>query len=169
MSFSATRLALSHVGATGDQGPDLAACTDPQVHRLFWRGQPGHGPVCTQDVQDVQCRNLLAFPRATALSANARPAHDHRAGQCALPSRQTPGSISAPAYFPAEASVSATLQPTTRPDRAGVEAHSAPSDAQPLLRHARRLSPGRQHLLRPLAPTEPNPAQTMLHYLRRCV
>jgi hypothetical protein len=59
--------------------------------------------------------------------------------------------------------------PLARPDRAGVEAHSAPSDAQPLLRHARRRSPGRQHLLRPLAPTEPNPAQTMLHYLRRCV
>jgi hypothetical protein len=45
-----------------------------------------------------------------------------------LCNRISAGSISAPAYFSAEPSVSATLQPTARPDRAGVEAHSAPKE-----------------------------------------
>jgi hypothetical protein len=67
------------------------------------------------------------------------------------------------------AAVLAALQPTTRPDRASLEADAAARDTQSLLRHAARGAQGGQRVLRSLAPTERRVTTIMLHYLSRCV
>ena len=169
MSLSATRLALSHVGASGGPGPHFAACAHPQVCRLFWSRPSAHRAVRAQDVQGVQCPNLPALPHAVAALSTARPPYDPHPRQRSLPSCCDPGSFPAPAGCALETGVSSTLQPTARADRAGLETDSPPSNAQPLLSYTWRSAQSRQHLLQSLASSERDLAQTMLHYLRRRV
>ena len=119
--------------------------------------------------QVVQCRNLSALPRAVAAASNARSPYHSRAGQRSLPSRCNPGPVPAPAHCTLEASVSSTLQSSTGTHRAGLQADSPPSDAQPLLPYTRRSAQRRECLLQSLASPEHDPTETMLHYLRRCV
>ena len=169
MSLPATRFALPHVGTTGNQGPRLAACADPQVRRLLRCRQLAYRSVRTHDVPDLQRRDFPDFPQTTAAPANPRTAHDSRARQCSLSSRHTPGPVSTPERPTPASAVLATLQSATRPDRASLETDSAPRDAQSLLRHASRSAAGGQRLLRPLASAELGVTPPMLHYLRRCV
>ena len=169
MSLPTTRFALPDVGTAGDQGPDLAACTDPQIDRLLRRSQPAHRAVRTHDVQGVQCDYVQALSRTTAATSGAPSSHDRGARQRPLPPRRTPGSVPAATCPTPAAFVSATLQPATRLDRACLEADSASGDTQPLLPYARRCSQSCQRLLQSLAPAEPNIVPTMLHYLSRHV
>ena len=175
MSLSATRLALSHVGAPGGQGPHFAACSHPQGCRLFWSSPFAHRAVRAQDLQGVQCRNLPALPHAVAALSTARPPYDPHPRQRSLPSCCDPGSFPAPAGCALETGVSSTLQPTARADRAGLETDSTASNAQPLFPYTRRSTQSRQCLLQSLAPTKYDLAkimlhyEMMLHYLRRCV
>src|SRR5215831_17639235 len=166
MSLSATRLALSQVGAPRGKRPDFAACSHPQIRRLLWRGQSAHRSVRAQDLQGVQCRNVPALPRAVAAVSNARPPHHPRARQRSLPSCCDPGPVPAPACCTLETAVSSTLQSAARADRAALETDSAASNAQPLLPHTRRRAQSRQRLLQSLALSERDLAETMLHYLR---
>ena len=169
MSLPATWFALSHVGTAGGQGPDPAACADPQVDRLLWGRQLAHREVCPSDVQSVQRRDLPALPRTTAASSSAPSLYDRGARQCSLSSRRAPGSIPAPPCSTPETAISAALQSAARLDRERLEADSALGNSQSLLRHARRGARGRQRVLRSLAWAESCLATTMLHYLRRRV
>src|SRR6266478_2396697 len=169
MSLPAARFALPYVGPAGDQGPDPAPCTDPQVRGLFWCRQFEQRPIRAHDVPRLQRRNVSEFPPATAASANPGTAHAPRARQCPLPPRETPGSIPALSCPRSAAAVLAALQSTTGSHRASLEADSAPRDTQSLLRHAARGTQRGQRVLRPLAPTEYCIATIMLHYLSRCV
>jgi len=169
MPLSTTRLALPHVGTAGDQRPHPAACADPQVRGVLWRGQLEQRSVRAHDVQGVQRPDLPTFSQATAAPTSPTPTHDRGARQRPLSSCSTAGPIPARACSTPETSVSATLQSAARFDRASLETDSTPGDPQPLLRDPRRGAPGRQCLLRPLASAESNLAQAMLHYLRRCV
>jgi hypothetical protein len=169
MSLSATWLALPHVGTAGNQGPDPAACADPQVRGLFRRRQFEQRPIRTHDVPYLQRRDFPEFPQATAAPANPGTANAPRARQCPLPSRETPRPVPAlPCTTPA-AVVPAALQSTTGPHRASLEADPTPRHAQPLLRHSPRGTEGGQRVLRPVAPTKYGITTTMLHYLSRCV
>jgi len=175
MSLSATRLALSHVGASGGQGPHFAACSHPQVCRLFWSRQSAHWAVRAQDLQGVQCPNLPVFPHAVAALSTARPPHDPHPRQRSLSSCGDPGFLPSPTRCIHETAVSSTLQPAARADRAGLETNSTASNAQPLFPYTRRSTQSRQCLLQSLAPTKYDLAKIMLHYkmmlhyLRRCV
>src|SRR6266702_1860833 len=169
MSLPTTRFALPHVGTTGNQGPDPAACANPQVRRLLWRRQLAQWPVRSHDVRDFQRRHVPELSEASAAPADTGTAHDAGTGQRSLSSRDPLGAIFAPPRSTSAAGVSAAIQPATRPDRTSLEADPAPRDAQPVLRNASRSAQGRQRLLRPLAPTQQSAASLMLHYLRRCV
>jgi hypothetical protein len=169
MPFPATRLALSHVGTAGNQGPHLAARADPKVRGLLRRRQFGHRSVRTHDVRDLQRRNVPELSEAAAAPKDLRTTHDPRARQRPLPSRTTPGHVFAPPCSGPAAAVSAALQPATCPDRASLETGTAPGDAQSLLRNASRSAESCHRLLRSLAPTEHSVASPMLHYLRRYV
>jgi hypothetical protein len=175
MSLSATRLALSHVGAPGGQGPHFAACSHPQVCRLFWSSQSAHWAVRAPDLQGVQCTNLPALPHAVAALSTARPPHDPHPRQRSLSSRCDSGPLPSPTRCTPETAVSSTLQPAARADRASLETDSVPSNTQPLLPYTRRSTPSRQCLLQSLASTKCDLAKIMqhyaimLHYLRRCV
>lgn len=169
MSFPATRFALPHVGTAGNQGSHPAACAHPQICGLFWCRQLAYRSVRTHDVPNLQRRDFPDFPQTTAAPTNARTAHDPRTRQCSLSSRPAPGPVSTPERPTPAPPVPATLQSSTRPDRASVEADSAPRDAQSLLRNASRGAAGGQRLLRWLASTQQSAASTMLHYLRHCV
>src|SRR5215831_18084711 len=151
MSLSATRLALSQVGAPRGKRPDFAACSHPQVRRLLWRGQSAHRSVRAQDLQGLQCRNVPALPRAVAAVSNARPPHHPRARQRSLPSGGDPGPVPAPACCTLEATISSTLQSAARADRAGLETNSTLSNAQSLLPYTRRSAQSRQRLLQSVA------------------
>ncbi len=169
MSLPAAWLALPDVGTAGNQGPNPAACADPQVCGLLRGRQFEQRPIRTHDVPDLQRRDFPEFPQAVAAPANPGTAHAPRARQCPLPSCETPGAIPALPCPRSAAAVLATLQSTTRPYRASLEADSAPRDTQPLLRHAARGAQGGQRVLRPVAPTERRVTTIMLHYLSRCV
>ena len=169
MSLPATRFALSHVGTAGNQGPCLAARLDSKVYCLFRCRQFDHRSVHTHDVHDLQRRHLPELSQAVAAPKEARAAHDPDTRQRPLPSRITPGRVSAPPCSRSKATVSAALQSATGPDRASLEADPAPGDSQPLLCDAYRSAQSRQRLLRPLAPTKQSTAPPMRHYLRRCV
>src|SRR5271168_4850602 len=169
MSLPAAWLAVPDVGATGNQGPDPAPCADPKVRGLLRCRQFGQRPVRAHDVPDLQRRDLPEFPQAAAAPANPRPADALGARQCPLPSREAPEAIPAPSYSRSAAAVLAALQSATRPDRASLEADSAPRDTQSLFRHAARGAQGGQRVLRSMAPTERRITKTMLHYLSRCV
>jgi len=169
MSLPAARFALSYVGPPGNQGPHLAACTDPQIRGLLRRRQLAHRSVRAHDVSDLQRRHFPGFPQATAAPTNPWTPNDRRTRQCPLSSRATPGPIPASSCPAPATAVPAALQPATCPDRAGLETDPAPRDAQPLLRNASRRAEGRQCLLRSLAPIEQRVASSMLHYLRHCV
>jgi len=169
MSLPATRLALSHVGTAGNQGPHPAACADPQVGGLFWRRQFGHRAVRTDDVPDLQRCNVPHFPQAVAAPTNARTPNDRCARQCPLSSRQTPGRLSSSPCPTVAPALPAAVQPATRSYRTSVEAHSAARNSQPLLRNAPRRTESRRRLLRSLASAQQGAASLMLHYLRRCV
>ena len=169
MSLPATWLALPNVGTAGNQGPDPAACTDPQVRGLLRCRQPVQRPVRAHDVPNLQCRDFPEFPRATAAPANPRTAHAPRARQRPLPSREAPGALPALSCTRPAAAIPAALQPTTCPHRASLEADPAPRNTQPLLRHPARGAQGGQCVLRPVAPTERRVTTIMLHYLSRCV
>lgn len=175
MSLSAARLALPHVGASGGQRPHFAACSHPQVGRLFWSRQSAHWAVRAQDLQSIQCPNLPALPHAVAALPTARPSHDPHPRQRSLSSCCNPGSLPSPTRCTHESAVSSTLLPAARADRAGLEADAVPSNTQPLLPDTRRSTPSRQCLLQSLASTKCDLAKIMLHntmmlhYLRRCV
>jgi len=169
MSLPAARFALPHVGSAGDQGPDPAACTDPQVRGLLRCRQLEQRPIRTHDVPHLQRRDFPEFPEATAAPANPGTTDAPRARQCPLSSRETPGAIPAFSCTRSAPAVLAALQSTTRPHRASLEADSAPRDTQPLLRYAARGAHGGQRVLRSLAPTERCVTTIMLHYLSRCV
>ena len=169
MSLPTTRLALPHVGGSGNQRPDPAACPDPKVRGMFRRGQSGQWKVRAHDVQDLQRRHLSALSQATAASTHTGPAHDPGSRQRSISSRHPPASLSAPQRTTPAAAVPAPLQPATRPDRAGLEAGPPLGNAQSLLRSASRCTRRRQRLLRSLAQTEQRIASPMLHYLGRCV
>ncbi len=169
MSLPATWLALPYVGAAGNQGPYLAACTDPQIRILLWRRQLEHRSVRAHDVSSLQRRDLPAFSQAAAVPTNAGTLNDRRPRQCPLPPCVTPRSLPASPYPAPAAAVPAALQPATGPDRAGLETHPASRDAQPLLRNTSRSARSGQRLLRSVASTEHRVAKIMLHYLRRCL
>jgi hypothetical protein len=151
MPLPATRLALSHVGTAGNQGPHLAACADPKVRGLLRR------------------RNVPALSQTAAAPKDLRTTHAPRARQRPLSSGTTLGLVFAPPCLRSAAAVSAALQPATCPDRASLETGPAPGDAQPLLRNASRSAESCHKVLRSLAPTEHCVAPLMLHYLRRYV
>lgn len=163
MSLPATRFALSHVGTAGNQGPHLAACADPKIRGLFRRRQFDHRSVRTHDVPNLQRRNIPELSQAAAAPKDSRTTHDPRTRQRPLSSRTPLGRVFAPPCPGSTAAVSAAIQPATRPDRASLETHPAPSDAQPLLRNASRSAESRQRLLRSLAPPEQSVAPPMLH------
>src|SRR5579863_237722 len=169
MSLPATRFALPHVGTAGNQGSHPAACAHPQVRGLFRCRQLAYRSVRTHDVRDLQRRHFPGLPDATAAPTNPRTAHDPRTRQCSLSSRHTPGPVSTPERPTPAPPVLATLQSSTRPDRAGLETDPAPRDAQSLLRNASRRDRKSTRLLRPLASAELGVTPPMLHYLRRCV
>jgi hypothetical protein len=169
MSLPTTRFPLPHVGGARNQGPDPAPCADPKVGGLLWGRQFGYRAVRTDDVPHLQRRYVPELPAAAASPANARTPHDRRARQRSLSSRKTPGRLPSSPCSTIAFAVPAALQPTTGPDRAGVEADSTPGYSQPLLRHAGRSAQSRQRLLRSLAQAQQGAASTMLHYLRRCV
>src|SRR5271167_635275 len=169
MSLPATWLALPNVGTAGNQGPDPAPCTDPQVRGLLRCRQLEQRPIRTHDVPHLQRRDFPEFPEATAAPANPGTTDAPRARQCPLSSRETPGAIPAFSCTRSAPAVLAALQSTTRPHRASLEADPAPRDTQPLLRHAARGAQGGQRVLRQVAPTQYGIATIMLHYLSRCV
>ena len=113
MSLPATRFALPHVGAAGDQGPHFAACADPQVRGVFRRRQLEQRPVRSHDVYGIQRRDFPTLSQAVAAPTNTRPAHDPCTRQCSLSSRQTPGAIPASLCQTAAAAVPAALQSAT--------------------------------------------------------
>src|SRR5438874_1650897 len=163
MSLPATRFALSNVGATGNQGPHLAARADPKVRGLLRRRQFGHRSVRTHDVRDLQRRDVPALSQAAAAPKDLRTTHDPGARQRPLSSRTTPGHVFAPPCSRSATAVSTALQPATGPDRASLETGPAPGDAQPLLRNASRSAQSGHRLLQSLAPTEQSVAPPMLH------
>ena len=169
MSLPAARLALSDVGGPGNQGPHLAACLDSQVGGLFRRGQLGEWSVRSNDVPGFQRCDVSTLSQAAAAPTPAGATHGLGAGQCALPSCQPPASVSASQRPPDAPVVLATLQSTTRSDRACMETGKTFGDTQSLLCHASRAASRRQFLLRPLAQTKQCVASFMLHYLRRHV
>jgi len=169
MSLPATRLALPNVGTSGDQGPNPAARSDPQIRGLFRRRQCGQRSVRSHDVRNFQRRYVPGLSQAIAAPTYTGPTHDPRTRQCSLSSRHSPAPIPASQRPTPAVAVSAALQPATRPDRTGLETGPAPGNAQPLLRNASRRTECRQRLLRSLAPTKQRVAPSMLHYLRRCV
>src|SRR6266581_8549552 len=95
MSLPATWLALQNVGTAGDQGPDPAACADPQVRGLLRCRQFVQRPIRTHDVPYLQRGDFPEFPRATAAPANPGAAHAPCARQRPLPSRETPSALPA--------------------------------------------------------------------------
>src|ERR1700726_1774809 len=121
MSLPAAWLALPDVGAAGNQGPDPAACADPQVCGLLRRRQFEQRPIRTHDVPDLQSGDFPELPQATVAPENPRKAHASRARQCPLPSRETPGALTALSRARSAAAVLAALQSTTRPYRASLE------------------------------------------------
>ncbi len=169
MSLPTTRFALPHVGTTGNQGPDLAACAYPQVRRLLWRCQLAQWSVRSHDLHDFQRRHLPELSQTPAAPTDTRTAHDAGTGQRSLSSRDPLGPIFAKPHSTSTAAVSAPIQPASRPDRTSLEADTTPRNAQPILRHASRSAQSRQRLLRWLAPTKQSAASIMLHYLRRGV
>ena len=169
MSLPATRFSLPHVGAARNQGPDPAACADPQIDILLWGCQPGYRTVRANDVPSLHRSDLQDFPAAPAAPADARTPHDRRTRQCSISSRKAPGRLPAAPCSTAAPAVPAAIQPATGADRESVEAGSAPGYSQSLLRHVARSAASRQRLLRSLAPAQQSAASTMLHYLRRCV
>ena len=154
MSLPATRFALPHVGAAGNQRPHPAACADPQVRGVFRRRQLGHGPVRAHDVPHLQRRHFPELPQKAAAPAESRKANDPRTGQCPISSCDTPGSFPTPTCPPTAAAVSAALQPAARSDRASLEADPAPGNSQSLLRNPSRSTECGQCLLQSLASTE---------------
>jgi hypothetical protein len=169
MSLPTTRFALPHVGTTGNQGSDLAACADPQIRRLLWCCQLAQWSVRSHDVRDFQRRHVPELSQAPAAPTDTRTAHDAGTGQRSLSSRDPLGPILAQPRSTSTAVVSAAIQPATGPDRTSLEADPAPRNTQPVLRNASRSTQSRQRLLRWLAPTKQSAASIMLHYLRRCV
>lgn len=154
MSLPATRLALPHVGAAGNQRPHSAACTDPQVRGLFRCRQPGNRPVRAHDVPHLQRRHFPELPqKAAAPPADSRKANDLGAGQCPISSRDTPSRLPAPPCSPPAAAVSAALQPATGSDRASLETDPATGNSQSLLRNPSRSTESGQRLLQSLAST----------------
>src|SRR5437762_9844533 len=150
MPLPTTWLSLPNVGTAGGQGPDPAACADPQVRGLFRCRQLEQRPIRPHDVPHLQRRDVPEFPRATAAPTNSRTAHAARARQCPLPPCKAPGAIPVLPRTRSAAAVLAALQSTTRSDRASLEADPAARYPQPLLRHAARGAQGSQRVLRPV-------------------
>jgi len=169
MPFPAARLALPHVGGSRDQGPGAAARPNPQIRGVLRRRESAQRRIRAHVLRRIQCRDLPRLPPKTAAAPFDSKAHDHRARQRALPPRSTTGCVPAQVSACALIAVPAVLQPAAGLDRAGLEARAPLGDTQPLLRHSRRAAPGRERLLRCLAPTQSGTQTTMLHYLGRCV
>ena len=79
MSLPATWLALPDVGTAGNQGPDPAACADPQVRGLLRCRQFGQRPVRPHDVPDLQRRDI---PRASSSGCCASKPRDGACSSC---------------------------------------------------------------------------------------
>ena len=169
MPFPATRFAPAYVGTSRSQGPYLATCPNPQIRGVLWRGEFKHWQVCTRHVQRVQCRDVQGFPQETIAAPFTRQAHGGCARQRPLPPRHHAGANVAQVPSRPDIAVLASVQPATRANRAGLETHATHRHTQSILCYALRSAPGSRNLLRPLAKSQPCAAQTLRHYLRRCV
>jgi hypothetical protein len=153
MPFPTTRLTSSDVGATRNQGSDLATCTHPQVSRLLWCREFNDWQVCQSNVHGIQCRNVQRLPQKVIETPFSQQAHGDRAGQRPLPSRRVTDTL--PAQVPRRTAtvVLAAVQSATRADRTCLEARSPNRYAQSIFRDACRSARGRRSVFRLLAKT----------------
>lgn len=169
MPLSTARFASTHVDPARNQGSSLAACADPKIRGVLWRGEFKHRQVCVCNVRRVQCRDVPGIPQETVAVPLPRQAHGGRAGQRQIPPRRFAGTF--PAQIPqgVEIVVPATVQSAARTDRTSLEARPTNRHAQPVLCDTRRGARCRRNLFQSLAKTQSGVAQIMRHYLRRYV
>ena len=169
MPLSTTRFASTHVDTTRNQGSGPAACADPQIRGVLWRGEFKHRKVCACNVQRVQCRNVPGFPQKIIASPLSRQAHGGSAGQCQISPRRIVGTFPAQIQQGTEVAFPAAIQPATRTDRTGLETRQTNRHAQSLLCNTLRSAQCGRNVFQSLAKTQSGAAQIMRHYLRRYV
>ena len=154
MPLPAARFKTSYVDTARNKGSGIAACADPQVRSVLWRGEFKYRKVCARYVQRVQCRNLQGLPQEIIASPLSEQTHGGCSGQRPISPCRPARTI--PAQIPqcSNIAVLATVQSATRADRAGLEACPTNRHPQPLFRHTRRSAGCHRNLFRPLAKSQ---------------
>ena len=154
MPLSTARIASTHVDTARNQGSSLAACADPQIRGVLWRGEFKHWQVCACHVQRIQCRNVPGLSQKIIAPSLSRQTHGGRAGQRQISPRRFAGTF--PAQIPqgVEIVVPAAVQSAARTDRTCLETRPTNRHAQQVLRTPPQRLPVRhppQTSLRPPA------------------
>ena len=154
MPLSAARFASTYVDTARNQGSGLAACADPQIRGVLWRGEFKHRQVCARHVQRVQCRNVPGLSQEIIAAPLSRQTHGGCAGQCQISPRRVAGTF--PAQIPQGAGivVPAAVQSAARTDRTSLEARPTNRHAQPVLCDTRRSARCGRNLFQSLAKTQ---------------
>ena len=169
MPLSAPRHPLSQLGPSRGERPRRPVRADAPVHRLLRGGQSAKWQVRPRLLPRVQRRQVREFPEGATATSFTQPEDGGRSRQCTLPPRQTPQAAAPDLSGASRIVIPAALQPPARPDREGLEAHPSSGNPQSLLPQPGRVAGRCRDLLWPMAKTEPRPAKTIRHSLRRCV
>ena len=169
MPLPTARFASTHVDTARNQRSSLAACADPQIHSMLWRGEFKHRQICAHYVQRVQCRNVPGISQKIIAPSLSRQTHGGRAGQRQISPRRVAGAFPAQVPQGVEIVVPAAVQSAARTDRTSLEARPTNRHSQSLLCNTRRSSRCGRKLFQSLAKTQRGAAQIMRHYLRRYV
>lgn len=158
MPLPTARFTSPHVDTARNQGSSFAACTDPQVRGVLWRGEFKHWQICSRYVRRVQCRNVPRFSQEIIAAPLSRQTHDDRAGQRQVSPRHIAGAISAQIPQCPEIAVPAAVQSTTCTYRTGLETRPTNRHAQPVLCNTRRSARCNRKLFQSLAKTQSSAA-----------
>src|SRR5258708_28864369 len=101
-ALSAARIALSHVGSAGDQGPGGVPSSDAKERRLFCRGAIAGRQICISPRdRDLQRPDLLGIPQSLSASQCCySPARSCHQRQHTISSLQTPSAEAQSASSP---------------------------------------------------------------------
>ena len=169
MPLPTARFTSPHVDTARNQGSGFAACADPQVRGVLWRGEFKHWQICSRYVRRVQCRNVPGFSQEIIAAPLSRQTHGDRTGQRQVSPRHIAGAIAAQIPRRPEIAVLAAVQSATCTYRTGLEARPTTCYPQSLLCYPHRSARCNRKLFQSLAQTQSSAAQIMRHYLRRYV
>lgn len=169
MPFPTTRHSQPYVGAARGQGPRGCPRTNSTLHRVLRGHVPPQRPIGHQSYAKVQCRHLCRFLTPHYPIPTSKQAHGPDLGQCSVSSCQNPYAVASQASEITHAAVSATLQPGTQSNRAGLETGTPPGNPQSILLSTRGSRRCRQGTLCIMGIPKFTTAPLMRHYLRRCV